>query len=149
MASPGTQTAIQAGAVAGIHLPGLFQHVLDSLEAHLGAVLEHAKTGSPGATQVIADFGDEVLEKLDDWGVAFRGELLDYRAKLEALRGVAGVDSRVGSGSVLSQHASADAQAAIGLRTPGTLTGSGLASTAGAFANAPPASAPSDPENTK
>lgn len=83
-------TAQHLAAAQGVHLPQLAQHVIDSLEAHLGAVLEHAKTASPGATAVIAKFGEDVLDKLEAWGVAIRGDLEAYRAKLEALSSPAG-----------------------------------------------------------
>jgi len=60
---------------------------LDSLESHLAAVLEHAKTASPGATKVIAGFADTVLDRLEDWGVELRGTLESYRAKVAEVTG--------------------------------------------------------------
>jgi hypothetical protein len=126
MSTPNPVTsAVNAGAKVGIHLPPVVQHVLDSLEAHLGAVLSHAKTASPGATAVIADFGDQVLDKLDSLGVEFRTELQSFRAKIDALKGP-------------TPTPVAD-QGQIGLRPPGVLMGTSGAAGApvGAFQSSP------------
>lgn len=78
-------TANHVAHATGVALPASAQHVIDSLESHLGAVLEHAKTASPGAVAVLAKFGEDVLDKLESWGVGIRGDLEAYRAKVEAL----------------------------------------------------------------
>jgi len=61
------------------------RHVIDSLEAHLGVVLEHAKAAAPGAAAEIAKFGGLVLDKLELWGVELRGEAEVLRGKLNAV----------------------------------------------------------------
>jgi hypothetical protein len=61
------------------------QHVIDSLEAHLGAVIQHAKSAAPGAVAEIAGFANVVLDKLESWGVGLRGELESFRARVAAL----------------------------------------------------------------
>jgi len=51
------------------------QHVIDALEAHWNALVQYGQASHPNVTRTLAKFGDDVLAKLDAWGLQFRGEL--------------------------------------------------------------------------
>jgi hypothetical protein len=51
------------------------QHVIDSLEAHLGAIVKAAQSQSPALVAEVAKFGDAALGKLEAWGLTLRGEV--------------------------------------------------------------------------
>lgn len=63
----------------GVHTPrmlsGEAQHVIDSLEAHLGAVTKAAASGNPALTAGVAKFADDALGLLESWGASLRVKL--------------------------------------------------------------------------
>ena len=83
------------------------QHVIDSLEAHLGAVVKAAQGNSPALVAAAAKFGEDALAKLESWGVGLRGEL----QKLEAASPVAaGIAAEVSAAAGLSASQAPAAQ---------------------------------------
>lgn len=65
----------KTGTVTPRNLSAEAQHVIDALEAHWNALVAWGQSGHPAAVQTVAKFGDDVLGKLDAWGVEFRGQL--------------------------------------------------------------------------
>jgi hypothetical protein len=65
------------------------QHVIDSLEAHLGAIVKAAQNQSPALVAVAAEFGDEALAKLEAWGLSLRGKLQSLEAASPAAAALA------------------------------------------------------------
>lgn len=70
------------------------QHVVDSLESHLAAVIAKADEASPVVMDYLGQFGQQVLDRMDAWGLQFRGQVA---AKVAALQAQAGAAASTGS----------------------------------------------------
>jgi len=76
---------VAQAAAAGVTVHPVVQHVVDALEAHLKAVLDAVRIGSPAAIQHAVDFAQGVFAKLDEFGLEFRTHLVEFETALGAL----------------------------------------------------------------
>jgi hypothetical protein len=93
--TPVNQNAVPAGAqgttaaVTPRNLSNEAQHVIDSLEAHLGAVTK-AAAGNPALEAGVAKFADDALGLLESWGAHLRVQLQTAEAKSPATASAVG-----------------------------------------------------------
>lgn len=75
------------------------QHVIDALEAHIGAVTK-AAAGNPALESGVAKFADDALDLLESWGAHLRVKLQAAEAASpQAAAAVGSLDGSFGLGA--------------------------------------------------
>jgi ABC-type uncharacterized transport system involved in gliding motility auxiliary subunit len=132
---PANQNAVSAGAagktatVTPRNLSAEAQHVIDSLEAHLGAIVKAAQNQSPALVSAVAKFGDDALAKLEAWGVQLRGEVQKLETDAGATAFAGSLDGS-GAGAVPAAPIAPAAPAAAPYTGAGEATASAATSPA-------------------
>jgi ABC-type uncharacterized transport system involved in gliding motility auxiliary subunit len=134
--TPVNQNAVPAGAtgktatVTPRNLSAEAQHVIDSLEAHLGAIVKAAQSQSPALVSAVAKFGDDALAKLESWGVELRGEVQKLETDASATQFAGALDGSGDAGSNTAAPIAPSAAAAAPYTGAGEATASAATSPA-------------------